>query len=288
MPRSNRPEQTRTNAIRSRCAGSMLACTLNTSPENGVSSGRGLALGVLAARRAAGARSTSVEQPAHAEVRQRRAEQHRASSRRPGSPSGRGRRRRRRAASMLLLRAASTVAPRSAAAARGHDPSPGPRRRRPGCACSGRTRRSRRSTTPRKSPATPTGQVTGVGRRPILSSISSSSSSGLAAGPVPLVDERDHRDAAGAADLEQLQRLRLHALGRVEQHDRAVDRGQHPVGVLGEVGVAGRVEQVDHVVAVVEPQRGRGDRDAALLLHLHPVRRRRRAGPPCRAPRPPG
>ena len=30
MPRSNRPEQTRTNAIRSRCAGSMLACTLNT------------------------------------------------------------------------------------------------------------------------------------------------------------------------------------------------------------------------------------------------------------------
>ena len=39
MPRSNRPEHTRTNAIRSRCAGSMLACTLKTNPENGASSG---------------------------------------------------------------------------------------------------------------------------------------------------------------------------------------------------------------------------------------------------------
>ena len=41
MPRSNRPEHTRTNAIRSRWAGSMLACTLNTSPENAVPTGRG-------------------------------------------------------------------------------------------------------------------------------------------------------------------------------------------------------------------------------------------------------
>ena len=39
MPRSNRPEHTRTNATRSRWAGSMLACTLNTSPENGASTG---------------------------------------------------------------------------------------------------------------------------------------------------------------------------------------------------------------------------------------------------------
>ena len=36
----------------------------------------------------------------------------------------------------------------------------------------------RRSTTPRRSPAMPTGQVTGVGRRPIWASISSRSSSG--------------------------------------------------------------------------------------------------------------
>ena len=50
------------------------------------------------------------------------------------------------------------------------------------------------------------------------------------------------------------------------------DRRQHPVGVLGEVAVAGGVDEVDHVVAVDELQRRRRDRDAARLLHRHPVR----------------
>ena len=91
---------------------------------------------------------------------------------------------------------------------------------------------------------------------------------------VPLVDDRDHRDAPQRADLEELEGLRLEPLARVDQHDRRVDRGQHAVGVLGEVAVARGVDQVDHVVAVDELQRGRGDRDAARLLHRHPVRHR--------------
>ena len=40
IPRSNRPDATRTNATRSRWAGSMLAWTLNTRPENGAATGR--------------------------------------------------------------------------------------------------------------------------------------------------------------------------------------------------------------------------------------------------------
>ncbi len=44
------------------------------------------------------------------------------------------------------------------------------------------------------------------------------------------------------------------------------------VGVLGEVLVAGRVEQVDHVVAVLHLHHRAGHRDAALFLDLHPVR----------------
>ena len=40
------------------------------------------------------------------------------------------------------------------------------------------------------------------------------------------------------ADLEQLQRLRLDALGRVEHHDDAVDGEQRAVGVFAEVLVA--------------------------------------------------
>src|ERR1700753_1176369 len=54
----------------------------------------------------------------------------------------------------------------------------------------------------------------------------------LPAGPVPLVHERDDRDVPVAAHVKQLQRLRLQALGRVQQHDRAVDGLQHPVGVF--------------------------------------------------------
>jgi hypothetical protein len=73
---------------------------------------------------------------------------------------------------------------------------------------------------------------------------------------VPLVDDVQHRDAAVLADVEQLHRLRLEALGGVEQHHGAVDGRQHPVGVLGEVGVARGVEQVDDRVAVGELQRG--------------------------------
>ncbi len=40
IPRSNRPEHTRTKATRSRWALSMPACILNTNPENGAASGR--------------------------------------------------------------------------------------------------------------------------------------------------------------------------------------------------------------------------------------------------------
>lgn len=95
---------------------------------------------------------------------------------------------------------------------------------------------------------------------------------GVATGPVPLVDERDHGDSPVPADVEQLQRLRLEAFGRVQEHDRGVHRREHPVSVLGEVGVPGGVQQVDHGVAVGELQCRGGDGDPAGAFHLHPVR----------------
>ena len=94
------------------------------------------------------------------------------------------------------------------------------------------------------------------------------------AGAVVLVDERDQRDVARARDLEQAQRLRLDALGRVEQHDRAVGGGEHAQRVLGEVLVAGRVEQVEDRALVLEAQHRRRHGDAAAALDVHPVRRR--------------
>jgi hypothetical protein len=76
---------------------------------------------------------------------------------------------------------------------------------------------------------------------------------------VALVHEGEDRDAAAAADLEQLARLRLDALGGVDDHERRIDRGEHAVGVLGEVLVARRVEQIDGEAVVVELQDGRAD-----------------------------
>ena len=91
---------------------------------------------------------------------------------------------------------------------------------------------------------------------------------------VELVDEGDDRHVAQAADLEQLAGARLDALGGVDHHDRRVDGGEGAIGVLGKVLVARRVEKIEHRAAVLEMHHRGGDRDAALLLDLHPVRAR--------------
>ena len=123
----------------------------------------------------------------------------------------------------------------------------------------------------------PTGHVRGAQADPGLDLVHQFQ--GMAAGTVPLVDHRDDRDVTVLAYLEQLQCLRLKAFRGVDEHHRAVDGGQYAVGVFGEVGVARGVEQVDDAVLptrgdVGELQCRRGDRDAAGLFHLHPVRHR--------------
>ncbi len=101
---------------------------------------------------------------------------------------------------------------------------------------------------------------------------------GVPARPIHLVHEGEDRDGTLAADPEELAGLGLHALGAVEQHHRAVDRMQRTVGVLAEVGVAGRVEEVHLQAPVGKLQHAGGDGDASLALHLHPVAHR--AGAP--------
>ena len=103
----------------------------------------------------------------------------------------------------------------------------------------------------------PTGHVAGVGRSPICASISSSSSSGSRPGRSHLLRNVSTGRRARPTDLEQLERLGLDALRRVEHHHRGIDGGEHAVGVLGEVAVARGVEQVDDVVPVRELQHGR-------------------------------
>ena len=69
---------------------------------------------------------------------------------------------------------------------------------------------------------------------------------------VHLVDEREDGDMPHGADLEELARLRLDALCAVNDHDGAVRSHQRAVGVLGEVLMSRRVEDVDAVAAVLE------------------------------------
>ena len=69
--------------------------------------------------------------------------------------------------------------------------------------------------------------------------------------------------------------LRLYAGDGVEQRDCAVEHAQRALDLDGEVDVAGRVDDVDAVVRPLARGRRGRDRDAALLLLLHPVHRRR-------------
>src|SRR4051794_18088220 len=88
---------------------------------------------------------------------------------------------------------------------------------------------------------------------------------------VHLVDERDARDGVLVGLAPDRLRLRLDAGDGVEQGDRAVEDAQGALDLDGEVDVARRVDDVDPVVAPDAGRRGRRDRDAALLLLLHPV-----------------
>src|SRR6266566_1250231 len=80
------------------------------------------------------------------------------------------------------------------------------------------------------------------------------------------------RRVAQPAHLEEFAGLLLDAFGSVEHHHRAVDRGQGAVGVLAEILVARRVQEVEGEPLVLEAHHRRGDRDAALALDRHPIR----------------
>ncbi len=72
------------------------------------------------------------------------------------------------------------------------------------------------------------------------------------------------------------QGLRLDPLGRVDQQDRALAGRQRPGDLVGEVHVAGGVDEVQHVlVAIGPPPRqpdGLGfDGDAPFPLDIHAV-----------------
>ena len=101
---------------------------------------------------------------------------------------------------------------------------------------------------------------------------------GVVGVPVHFIDKGKDRDLSHHADLEQLSGLRLHALGGVDHHDRGIRRHQRPVGILGKVLMARRIQDVDAVSVIFKLENGGGDGNSSLLLDLHPVAHRMAGG----------
>ncbi len=88
---------------------------------------------------------------------------------------------------------------------------------------------------------------------------------------VHLIDEADARNVVLVGLPPHRFRLRLHAGDGVEHRHRAIQHAQGALHFGREIHVAGRIDDVDLHVAPEAGGGGRRDRDAALLLLLHPV-----------------
>ena len=109
---------------------------------------------------------------------------------------------------------------------------------------------------------------------------------GLGRRQVDLVEHRHDLMAGVERVIDVGERLRLHALAGVDHQQRALAGGERAVHLIGEVDMAGRVDQVEDVIlavvrAVFQPHGLRLDGDAALALDIHRVR----APVPCPASR---
>src|ERR1022692_955983 len=91
--------------------------------------------------------------------------------------------------------------------------------------------------------------------------------------PVHLVHEADPRHAVAIRLPPDSLGLGLHAGHAVEDRNGAVEHAQRPLDLDREVHVAGSIDQVDRVIPPDAGRGSRGDRDAPLLLLLHPVHR---------------
>ena len=214
--RSNLPEQMRMNATRSRCCGSMFAWILNTKPVSLLFVGADFARGGRARLRRRRVLDEEVEQQLHAEVVDRRAEEHR----------------RLLAGQVGLAGRTGCEAPCTSSSSSRSSAQHRPRRCAPPAAGSSSdakiveswrvklrpgsyrcTSPVTRCTTPFRRWPMPIGQVTGAHWMPSTDSTSSSRSIGELAFAVELVDEGHDRRVAQAAHLHQLDRAFLDALG---------------------------------------------------------------------------
>ena len=111
-----------------------------------------------------------------------------------------------------------------------------------------------------------------------------------ALGQIDFVDDRNDLEPVVDGDVGVGQRLRFHALRRIDHQQRAFARRQRTRDFIAEIDVAGGVDEVELVGLAVgrrihHADRVRLDGDAALALEIHRIQhlglhlaRRQRAG----------
>ncbi len=90
-------------------------------------------------------------------------------------------------------------------------------------------------------------------------------------GPVDLVDDEDHGQSSFECLAQDEPRLRQRALARVDEQQHAVHHGECALDLPAEIGVSGRVDDVDLDVAETNRRVLGQDRDALLTLEIHRV-----------------
>ena len=87
-------------------------------------------------------------------------------------------------------------------------------------------------------------------------------------GPVDLVDDHDRPQPALKRLRQNEPRLGHRPLGGIDQHQRAVGHPQHPLHFAAEIGVAGRVDDVDFDALIGDGDVFGKDRDASLAFQV--------------------
>ena len=99
----------------------------------------------------------------------------------------------------------------------------------------------------------------------------------LRGGQVDLIDDSNQVEVLLQRHVKVGEGLRFNPLSRVHHQQRALARLKRAADLVGEVHMAGRVDQV-HLVdlpvlrGVLHPHGGRFDRDAALALQVHRIK----------------
>ena len=88
--------------------------------------------------------------------------------------------------------------------------------------------------------------------------------------PIQLVNERHDGRVAQPAYIHEFDGPLFNALGAVNYHQGRINRRERPIGILGEILVAGCVQQIHDAIIEGELHHRGGHGNAALLLQPHP------------------